>query len=126
MADPSRNGLLAEWAWGVAVAGALRGSSSVAGRGRWGRMFADLVRPSYGEDDPRAWEASEQVGGSPELPNLTSPDPLWGLVLNEWLLNPTTPSTGFIELYNSTTNAVNISGCWLSDDPATNRFQIPA
>src|SRR5207248_147316 len=31
-----------------------------------------------------------------------------------------------IELYNHSTQALDISGCFLSDDPATNKFAIPA
>jgi hypothetical protein len=32
----------------------------------------------------------------------------------------------FIELYNHSTNSVDVSGCILTDDPATNKFVIPA
>ena len=31
----------------------------------------------------------------------------------------------FIELYNHSTNSVDVSGCILTDDPATNKFVIP-
>jgi hypothetical protein len=32
----------------------------------------------------------------------------------------------FIELYNHSTNSVDVSGCILTDDPATNKFVLPA
>jgi hypothetical protein len=32
----------------------------------------------------------------------------------------------FIELYNHSTNSVNVSGCILTDDPTTNKFVIPS
>ena len=81
-----------------------------------------LKRPSYGENDPRAWGASENLGGSPGAFDNLSANPLRGVVINEILANGT---NDFIELYNHTTATVDLSGCTLSDRVNTNRFTVP-
>ncbi|MGA3182321.1 MAG: lamin tail domain-containing protein, partial [Verrucomicrobiota bacterium] len=86
-----------------------------------------LANPTYGEGDPRAWDISDTVGGSPGQMDGFTPSPLRNVFINEILPhseNPAVPQ--FIELYNHSTNSVNISGCILTDDPATNKFVIPA
>jgi hypothetical protein len=86
-----------------------------------------LANPTYGEGDPRAWDISDTVGGSPGGLDPFHPSPLRSVVINEILPhseNPAVPQ--FIELYNHSTNSVNVSGCILTDDPATNKFVIPA
>ena len=86
-----------------------------------------LANPTYGEGDPRAWDISDVVGGSPGQMESFHPSPLRSVVINEILPhseNPAVPQ--FIELYNHSTNSVDVSGCILTDDPATNKFVIPA
>ena len=86
-----------------------------------------LANPSYGEGDPRAWDISDITGGSPGQMEAFRPSPLRNVVINEILPhseNPAVPQ--FIELYNHSTNRVDVSGCILTDDPATNKFVIPA
>jgi regulation of enolase protein 1 (concanavalin A-like superfamily) len=85
-----------------------------------------LSNPTYGEGDPRAWDISDVVGGSPGQMDGFTPSPLRNVLINEILPhseNPAVPQ--FIELYNHSTNTVNISGCILTDDPTTNKFIIP-
>jgi hypothetical protein len=43
-----------------------------------------LARPSYGEDDPRAWAASDSIGGSPGALDSFTADPLRNVVINEF------------------------------------------
>lgn len=86
-----------------------------------------LANPTYGEDDPRAWDISDVVGGSPGQMESFRPSPLRSVVINELLPhseNPAVPQ--FIELYNHSTNTVDLSGCVLTDDPTTNKFVIPS
>ena len=86
-----------------------------------------LANPTYGEGDPRAWDLSDTVGGSPGQQDAFTPSPLRNVVINEFLPhseNPAVPQ--FIELYNHATNSVDVSGGILTDDPATNKFVIPA
>ncbi len=86
-----------------------------------------LANPSYGEGDPRAWDISDAVGGSPGQADPFRPTPLRNVVINEILPhseNPAVPQ--FVELYNHSTTAVDVSGCILTDDPTTNKFVIPA
>ncbi len=85
-----------------------------------------LANPSYGEGDPRAWDISDVVGGSPGQMDGFTPSALRQVVINEFLPhseNPAVPQ--FIELYNHSSNRVDVSGCILTDDPATNKFAIP-
>lgn len=82
-----------------------------------------LARPSYGEDEYRAWSQSDVVGGSPGMAEPFSPEPLANVFINEWR-NHSDPDD-WIELYNHSNEAVDISGAWLSDDPTTNKYRIP-
>ena len=84
-----------------------------------------LARPSYGEDDPRAWAASVNPGGSPRV---AEPAPIATyntILINEVLAHTDLPQVDYIELYNYGSAAVNISGLALTDDPDTNKFLIP-
>ena len=85
-----------------------------------------LANPSYGEGDPRAWDISDVVGGSPGAMECFRPSPLRNVVINEILPhseNPAIPQ--FVELYNHSTQSVDVSSCILTDDPSTNKFVLP-
>jgi hypothetical protein len=84
-----------------------------------------LAYPTYGEGDPRAWDISDVVGGSPGQMEAFRPSPLRNVVINEFLAHTDPPDYDYIELYNHSTNGVDISGCILTDDPTTNKFVIP-
>ena len=85
-----------------------------------------LARPSYGEGDPQAWTASAWIGGSPGGADPALDDPSASIKINELSARAEEPALNFIELYNSGTQTIDLSGCFLSDDPATNKFVIPA
>ncbi|HUR46725.1 MAG TPA: lamin tail domain-containing protein, partial [Candidatus Saccharimonadales bacterium] len=85
-----------------------------------------LARPSFGENDPRAWAASEQLGGNPGAADVPTVSTYRTVVINEFLAHTDPPQVDYIELYNYGTGAVNIGGCVISDDPTTNKFVIPA
>lgn len=84
-----------------------------------------LARPSYGENHPKAWAASDSIGGSPGRLDPYTPDPLRNVVINEFLAHTDDPEQDFIELYNHSTQAVSIAGCVLSDDASLDKFVIP-
>jgi hypothetical protein len=84
-----------------------------------------LARPSLGEANPVAWAASEFVGGSPGFLDPTVPDQLRNVMINEFLAQAAPPAAGYLELYNHSNATVDLSGAWLSDEPATNKFRIP-
>jgi hypothetical protein len=84
-----------------------------------------LARPSYGEDNVLAWAASDALGGSPGRLDPFTPDPLRNVVINEFLAHTDPPDSDYIELYNHSSQSVDISGCILTDDAATNKFVIP-
>jgi hypothetical protein len=85
-----------------------------------------LARPSHGENNSEAWAASAWKGGSPGAPDPVPENSYDHVVINEWFANVyPTNAAEFIELYNHSELAVDLSGFWLSDDPATNKFRIP-
>jgi hypothetical protein len=83
-----------------------------------------LQRPSYGENDPRAWAASDAMGGSPGAFEPYGNEPARGVVINEILAHTDLPQVDYVELYNPHATAVNLSGAWLSDAAGTNKYQI--
>ena len=80
-----------------------------------------LLHPSLGEGDPNAWGRSAYIGGSPGVaePAIQAER----AVINEFRASGTEP--GFIELFNPSVAAVDLSGWILATDFALNRFQIP-
>lgn len=84
-----------------------------------------LARPSFGENDPRAWAASDAIGGSPGRLDPYTPDPLRDVVINEFLAHTDPPLEDSIELYNHGNTARDLSGCWLSDKPINLKYRIP-
>ena len=71
-----------------------------------------LANPTYGESDPRAWDISDTVGGSPGQMDGFTPSPLHNVVINEILPHSENPGVPqFIELYNHSTNTVDVSSC---------------
>ncbi len=84
-----------------------------------------LARPSYSEDNVKAWAQSDAIGGSPGLVDGVGFAPLRNVVINEFLAHTDLPEVDYVELYNHSTVPVDLSGCWLSDDPGTNKFRIP-
>jgi hypothetical protein len=84
-----------------------------------------LSHPSYGENDPRAWSASDVIGGSPGRFEHYGAEPARGVVLNEILAHTDPPLVDTLELFNTRAQAVNLSGAWLSDEAGTNKFRIP-
>jgi hypothetical protein len=85
-----------------------------------------LARPSLGEDNPAGWAASEAVGGSPGYAEPANPNPYYSVIINELLAHTDPPDYDFIELFNYSSAAVDLSGCILTDTATTNRFVIPA
>ena len=85
-----------------------------------------LTGPTYGEADPRAWDISDVVGGSPGQMDGYRASPLRNVVINEFLAHTDPPEYDYIELYNHANQPVDISGCILTDDPTTNKFVVPA
>ncbi|WCJ58246.1 lamin tail domain-containing protein [Fontisphaera persica] len=86
-----------------------------------------LRRPSYGERDARAWGASRAPGGSPGAaePALPSLGGLAWVRVNELLANAPTGEVDFVELFNYSTQAVDLAGCVLTDNPETNKYVFP-
>jgi regulation of enolase protein 1 (concanavalin A-like superfamily) len=85
-----------------------------------------LAWPSYGENQREAWAASDSVGGSPGRAEPVSVEPLRPVAINEFFAHSDAPALDFIELHNHSAQPVDVGGAWLTDNPATNKFQIPA
>ncbi|HEV8541664.1 MAG TPA: lamin tail domain-containing protein, partial [Verrucomicrobiae bacterium] len=82
-----------------------------------------LARPSYGEADPRAWAGSQLAGGSPGKAEPVSANPYRGLVINEFLAHSST-QLNFVELYNYSSQPIDLSGVLITDSLNTNKFRI--
>ncbi len=85
-----------------------------------------LARPSYGESQRAAWAVSDSIGGSPGTLEPVSVEPVRNVMINEFLAHTDAPLVDFIELYNHSTQPVDVGGAWLTDNPATNKFRIPS
>ncbi|HWN96235.1 MAG TPA: lamin tail domain-containing protein, partial [Methylomirabilota bacterium] len=86
-----------------------------------------LARASYGQNVPRSWDTSDRVGGSPgKHEPLRMKTGQRAVVINEILAHTDLPQLDYIELYNYSMQPVDISGCYLTDSRATNKFRIPA
>lgn len=84
-----------------------------------------LARPSLGERDAAAWAASDVMGGSPGRAETAGSNPYRTVMINEFLAQAVPPDYDFIELFNYSLSAVDLSGCVLTDDPLTNKFVLP-
>jgi len=84
-----------------------------------------LRKPSYGEAQFEAWDASTFKGGSPGRMDGVLNDALANVVINEWFAHSDPPFEDFIELYNHGNQAINLGGAYLSDRRDTNKFRIP-
>jgi hypothetical protein len=85
-----------------------------------------LARPSFGEGDVRAWEASHSVGGSPGEADPIPGEDLDHVFVSLVLSNSELPEEDFVELRNASPFTVDLSGCFLSDArDQLDRFQIP-
>ncbi|HYE30176.1 MAG TPA: lamin tail domain-containing protein [Methylomirabilota bacterium] len=84
-----------------------------------------LHRPSYGEADWRAWDASSVAGGSPGTQEPLATEPLRNLKLNEILGNSDGADSDYVELHNRSAAALDLSDVALTDDPSTNKFTFP-
>lgn len=85
-----------------------------------------LANPSYGEADPRAWSSSARRGGSPGNLDPLIPDPVEAISINEVLAHTDLPLLDYIELYNRSNVAVDLTGHVLTDNITTNRYRFPA
>jgi hypothetical protein len=47
------------------------------------------------------------------------------VLVNEVCAHHADPMQNFVELYNYSATDVDVAGCWITDDPATNKFRIP-
>ena len=84
-----------------------------------------LARPTYGERDPRAWAASDLIGGTPRNSETAGGNPYRNVRINEFLAHTDLPDLDYIELHNYSSTSLNLAGCVLTDDPTTNKFVIP-
>jgi hypothetical protein len=85
-----------------------------------------LQQPRAGADldDPAAWRASANPGGSPGADDPPSPIP--PMRINEVFSASRPPELDALELFNPTTAAVDLGGWFLTDDPGTpKKFRLP-
>jgi hypothetical protein len=80
-----------------------------------------LAWPSFGETNPRAWGASQLMGGSPGK-HEPADHRERTVLINEIFANPSSAETGFVELHNRSRQPADLGGASLSDVPAVVKF----
>ena len=85
-----------------------------------------LAWPSLGEGNPKAWSASDGIGGSPGVDDPVTSFPQRAVLINEFLAHTDDPELDYVELYNHSNQPVDLAGCVLTDDPSTNKFVLPS
>jgi len=68
------------------------------------------------QNDKTAWRPSAQAGGSPGTDDDGQVPALGSVVINELMANPSAGGSDWIELYNTTGQAIGLSGWFLSDN----------
>jgi len=89
-------------------------------------VIVDENAPFYTWDRKESWRPSGVMNGSPGTND--APQPAFPIVLvNEVLTHTDLPDVDRIEIFNATTNDVDITDWWLSDDFNTPRkYRIPS
>ena len=78
-------------------------------------------------DSKRGWRPSAQAGGSPGYDDTDDIVTIGAVVINELLANSQAATSDWIELYNTTAQAIDISGWFLSDDGEhLTKYEFPA
>ncbi|HPC96565.1 MAG TPA: lamin tail domain-containing protein [Sedimentisphaerales bacterium] len=76
--------------------------------------------------DKGLWRPSVRAGGSPGYDDAAEAIPFGSVVINEVLTNSSAGTPDWIELHNTTDQAIDIGGWFLSDDAQSRRkFEIP-
>lgn len=109
--------------------GKIIASVTYADSGNWPRRpdgdgsSLELLDVEADYNDPFSWRASSLYGGSPGSAGLGPDD---RIVINEILTHTDPPLSDAIELFNTTTNAIDIGGWYLSDSKSNyQKFRIP-
>ncbi|NLZ07051.1 MAG: hypothetical protein GXY19_17925 [Phycisphaerae bacterium] len=86
-----------------------------------GQGFSLTVKTSAMSDadalgEKSSWRPSAEVGGSPGFDDTGVIPELGAVVINEILTNPTGGASDWIELHNTTDQAIDVGGWFVSDD----------
>jgi len=77
--------------------------------------------------DKATWRPSANVGGSPGFDDTGDVPELGAIAINELMANPETGASDWIEVHNTTDQAIDIGGWFLSDDASTlMKYEIAA
>ncbi len=78
-------------------------------------------------DTKSAWRPSAEAGGSPGFDDSGLVPELGAVVINEVMANPEDGQSDWIELHNTTDQAISLAGWFLSDDiDDLTQYEIPA
>lgn len=84
----------------------------------------EIIDPAGDASDPENWRASSKFGGSP---GAAGTEPVDDVVINEVASQPSGNVPDWIELFNSTSEQIDISNWYLSDDGDNlYKFQFPS
>ena len=82
----------------------------------------ELIDPGLDANLAASWRASSDFGGSP---GEAGQEPIRDVVINEILSRTVAPTLDQIELYNGSTQAIDLAGWYLSDSRDYFKFRFP-
>ena len=85
------------------------------GRADQGGSTLEVVDPTAGYNQPGNWQSSTEFGGSPGTAGLGA---VTSIVINELLTHTDLPQIDTLELFNPTSQPVNVGGWYISDSSA--------
>ena len=97
----------------------------LADGGGFSLVVVDDTAPPSAWTNAANWRASTYEGGSPAAAD-PAPFSIFPVLVNEVLSRPVAPALDAIELFNPNTNAVDLSGWYLTDNPnSPKKYRIP-
>ena len=83
----------------------------------------EIIDPASDLENPENWRSSSEYGGTP---GTVGSGPVTTILINEVLAHTDVPVLDTIELFNSTSQSVDISNWWITDSSDNwKKFQIP-
>jgi hypothetical protein len=87
----------------------------------------DFGASRFNTSQGRIPDGASRIVELPPTPAGANHIPLRGIVINELMVNPTGSAEQAVELYNDTSQAIDISHWWLSDSAAVpQKFRVPS
>ncbi|MCA9263920.1 MAG: lamin tail domain-containing protein, partial [Planctomycetales bacterium] len=90
-------------------------------------VLADTAADVQTLDTKNAWRPSGMIDGSPGAADSPTAPPPGAITISELVANPSDVGQDWVELFNTTDTALDLSGWYVSDDPRVpQKAQLPA